>query len=142
MTKAIPLNAEGQLSDTEIAWQYGKGTSYVTSNLLLGDYIYLLADNGILTCLDAATGAVVYEGGRVPLPTRFVASPVAFGSNIVLSGQDGDMFVVRAGPEHEVLGPTRWASRSGRRPRSPTAACTCAATGTCSRSAGASQSRR
>ena len=115
VTKAIPLNAEGQLSDTEIAWQYGKGTSYVTSNLLLGDYIYLLADNGILTCLDAATGAVVYEGGRVPLPTRFVASPVAFGSNIVLSGQDGDMFVVRAGPEHEVLatnsmGESLWAS--------------------------------
>ncbi len=59
--------------------------------------------------------AISGTAGRVPLPTRFVASPVAFGSNIVLSGQDGDMFVVRAGPEHEVLatnsmGESLWAS--------------------------------
>ena len=32
---------------------YTKGTGYVLSNILYGDYLYLLTDNGIVTCLDA-----------------------------------------------------------------------------------------
>ena len=46
-----------------MAWEYAKGTGYVLSNILYGDYVYLLTDNGVVTCLDAETGAVQYEGG-------------------------------------------------------------------------------
>lgn len=114
-TQAIALDSRGLLGAEDMLWQYEKGTAYVPSNLLLGEYLYLIDDRGTLTCLDADTGELVYEGGRVPLPTRFAASPVAFGDKILLSGQDGDMFVVQAGPEHEVLatntiGESLWAS--------------------------------
>ena len=69
-----------------------------------GDYVYLMSDAGILTCLDARTGQVVYEGGRVPVATKFYgSSPVAFDGKIVLTSDDGDSFVVKAGPKHEVL---------------------------------------
>ena len=53
-----------------------EGTGYVLSNLFYGDYVCLSTDNGILTCLNALTGEVVYEGGRPPKPSRFVGSPV------------------------------------------------------------------
>jgi hypothetical protein len=56
-----------------------------------------------MTCLDAKTGAVKYEGGRVPVPATFMASPVAFDGKILLPSQDGDTFVIKAGPAHEVL---------------------------------------
>ena len=49
-----------------MAWTFNKGTAYVASPILYGDYLYLLADNGAITCLDAKTGAVKYEGGRPP----------------------------------------------------------------------------
>ena len=65
--------------------------------------VYLISDAGLLTCLDAKTGAVKYEGGRPPVPAKFVASPVAFGGNLYLTSTDGDTFVVKAGPTHEVL---------------------------------------
>jgi outer membrane protein assembly factor BamB len=100
---AIRLGASGELKDSDIAWKYAKGTAYVPSPILYGDYIYLLTDKGIMTCLDARTGEVKYEGGRPPVPATFTASPVAFDGKILLTSEDGDTFVVKAGPKHEVL---------------------------------------
>lgn len=94
----------GQQDDaSRIAWRYNKGTAYVPSPILYGDYLYLMSDTGIMTCLDAKTGAVVYEGGRVPVPATFTASPVAFDGKILITSEDGDTFVIKAGPKHEVL---------------------------------------
>ncbi len=87
-----------------IAWEYAKGTGYVLSNLVYGDYLYLLTDNGIVTCLDAATGKVQYEGGRPPVPTHFMGSPVAYGGLIAMTSEDGETFMVKAGPKHEIVG--------------------------------------
>jgi len=103
-TYAIALGASGDLTDSKnILWQYDKGTAYVPSSLLYGDYLYLLSDRGIITCLEAKTGKIVYEGGRIPIPATFTASPVAFDGKILLTSEDGDTFVIKAGPKHEVL---------------------------------------
>jgi outer membrane protein assembly factor BamB len=101
---AIRLGGTGELKDSSIAWKYQKGTAYVPSPILYGDYLYLTTDRGIITCLDVKTGNVVYEGGRVPIPATFTASPVAFDGKILLTSEDGDTFIVKAGPKHEILG--------------------------------------
>ncbi len=100
---AITLGGTGDLADI-VAWKYAKGTAYVPSPILYGDYLYLTTDRGILTCLDARTGEVKYEGGRVPIPATFTASPIAFDGKILMTSEDGDTFVVRAGPKHEIIG--------------------------------------
>lgn len=101
---ALRLGASGDLTESNVAWRYAKGTAYVPSPILYGDYLYLTTDRGILTCLDARTGEVKYEGGRVPIPATFTASPVAFDGKILLTSEDGDTFIVKAGPKHEILG--------------------------------------
>jgi outer membrane protein assembly factor BamB len=98
-----------------VAWKYNKGTAYVASPILYGNYLYLLSDAGLMTCLDARTGEVKYEGGRPPVPATFRASPVAFDGKLLITSEDGDTFVIRAGPAHEVLttnsvGEPVWAS--------------------------------
>jgi outer membrane protein assembly factor BamB len=101
---AIRVGGSGDLTNTSaIAWRYNKGTAYVPSPILHDRYLYLMTDAGIMTCLDALTGAVVYEGGRVPVPATFTASVVAVRDELLLTSEDGDTFVVRAGPKHEVL---------------------------------------
>jgi outer membrane protein assembly factor BamB len=100
---AIRLGGTGELTDSNILWKYAKGTAYVPSPILYNDYLYLTTDRGILTCLDAKTGKVVYEGGRVPIPATFTASPVAFDGKILLTSEDGDTFIIKAGPQHEVV---------------------------------------
>jgi outer membrane protein assembly factor BamB len=101
---AIRLGGTGDLSaPSNMVWTYAKGTAYVPSPILYGDYIYLMTDRGILTCLDARTGEVKYEGGRVPIPATFTASPVAYDGKLLLTSEDGDTFVLAAGPKHAVL---------------------------------------
>lgn len=102
---AIKLGQSGDLTGSpNVPWTYAKGTAYVPSPILYGDYLYLTTDRGILTCIDAKTGEVKYEGGRIPIPATFTASPVAFEGKILMTSEDGDTFIVKAGPKHEVLG--------------------------------------
>ncbi|HEU5092719.1 MAG TPA: PQQ-binding-like beta-propeller repeat protein, partial [Nitrospira sp.] len=102
---AIKLGQSGDLTGTpNVAWTYAKGTAYVPSPILYGDYLYLTTDRGILTAVDAKTGEVKYEGGRIPIPATFTASPVAFEGKILMTSEDGDTFIVKAGPKHEVIG--------------------------------------
>lgn len=101
---AIRLGGSGDLmGPPHVVWKHNKGTAYVPSPILYGDYLYLMTDGGIITCLDAKTGQLKYEGGRVPVPATFTSSPVAFEDKILLTSEDGDTFVIKAGPAFEVL---------------------------------------
>jgi outer membrane protein assembly factor BamB len=101
---AIRLGGSGDLTDSpSIAWRYDKGTAYVPSPIVHGGYLYLMTDRGLITCLDAKTGAVAYEGGRPPVPATFTASLVAYADKLLMTSEDGDTFVVKAGPKHEIL---------------------------------------
>lgn len=104
LAMAIRLGQTGDLTGSpNVPWKYTKGTAYVPSPILYGDYLYLHTDRGILTCIDAKTGEVKYEGGRIPIPATFTASPVAFEGKILMTSEDGDTFIVKSGPKHEVL---------------------------------------
>ena len=98
-TLAIRLGGSG-----DVAWTYTKGTGYTPSNIGYGDFLYLITDKGILSCLDAKTGDVKYDNGRPPTPARYSASPVAFDGKVFITSEDGDTHVIQAGPEHKVLG--------------------------------------
>jgi len=101
---AIRAGGSGDITGTsQLVWSYKKGTAYVPSPILYGDYVYLTTDRGLLSCLDAKTGKVEYEGARVPVPATFSASPVAYEGKILMTSEDGETFVVKAGPKHEII---------------------------------------
>lgn len=102
--KVIAIRAGTVPEDKRVAWTYAKGTGYVVSNILYGDYVYLLTDTGIVTCLDAASGAVQFEGPRPPVASHFMGSPIAFGGLIAMTSEEGDTFMIKAGPKPEVVG--------------------------------------
>ncbi len=104
ITRAIRIPTASDVPATvDAVWEYRKGSGYTPSPLLYRGYLYLVSDKGILTCIEPETGEIVYEGGRIPVPTFVRASPVAWEDKILLSGEEGDFFVVQAGPEHKVL---------------------------------------
>ena len=113
---AVRPGGNGDITDSPaIAWRYDKGTAYTASPVLHGDYLYLMSDAGLITCLDARSGAVHYEGGRPPAPGSYRSSLVAFADKVLQTSEDGDTFVIKAGPEHQVLrsntvGEPVWAS--------------------------------
>jgi outer membrane protein assembly factor BamB len=101
--KVIAIRPGAVPDGQRVAWEYSKGTGYVLSNILYGDYLYLFTDNGIVTCLDPKTGTVKYEGGRIPVPARFMGSPVAFSGLVAMTSEEGDTFMLKAGPTHEIV---------------------------------------
>lgn len=101
--KVIAIRTGAVAAGKRVAWEYAKGTGYVLSNILYGDYVYLLTDSGVVTCVDAETGDIKYEGGRPPVSARFMGSPVAFGGFIAMTSEEGETFMLRAGPKHEIL---------------------------------------
>jgi outer membrane protein assembly factor BamB len=90
-------------ADGKALWEYNKGTAYVPSPIFYGDHVYLVTDRGLITCLDAATGEVKYEGKRAGAGAMVAGSPVAAGDRILLTNEDGETHVIQAGPEFAVL---------------------------------------
>ena len=62
-----------------------------------------MSDGGIITCLKLDTGEVVYEGGRVPVPSQIRASLAAFEDKLLVTSDEGKTFVIRAGEKFEGL---------------------------------------
>lgn len=101
---AIALGAKGDLTGTtNLLWKYDRGAGYVPSPLLLGNELYLMNDSGLMTCLDARTGAVRYDSERLPVPAKFTASPVAVDGHLLLTSEAGDTFVLKAGTKYEFI---------------------------------------
>ena len=95
---------EGTTSNDYIVWSHQQLGSYNPSSLVYGDYHYTLLDRGILMCYDARTGQEVYARRRITAGTLFTASPWAYNGKIFALSEDGDTFVIQAGPEFAVLG--------------------------------------
>ena len=88
----------------------GRG-SYMPTPLIYDGVLYVLANQGLLDAYDLQSGNDVYRQ-RIPHSgSGFSASPVAADGRIYLSSEDGDIFVVRAGPRSGSSAATRWASR-------------------------------
>ncbi len=100
---ALRLDEEGRADVENRVWAYPKGTGYVPSNVVYDGRLYLTSDGGVITCLDAATGEVVYEGGRPPVRGKLTASLVAADGRILEVNENGEAVWFRAGPEYEVL---------------------------------------
>lgn len=98
---------EGETSNQFIAWYQRQAGPYNPSPIVYGDYYYTLLDRGFFTCHDARTGKEIYGRQRVDANApvgAFTASPWAYNGKIFCLSEDGDTYVIQAGPEYKVLG--------------------------------------
>jgi outer membrane protein assembly factor BamB len=92
-------------SNQYIAWYLRQGGPYNPSPIVYGDYYYTLYDRGFFTCHDAKTGKEIYGKQRIdPSAGAFTSSPWAYNGKIFCLSEDGDTFVIQAGPEFKLLG--------------------------------------
>jgi outer membrane protein assembly factor BamB len=108
-TLAIRPGGRGDVTRSHLSWESPRGSPFVPSPVLYGDYLYLINDMAsIATCLNAATGAAVWQG-RLGAARRegFTASPVAVNDRVFFTNDEGETFVLRAGPKFELLGVNR-----------------------------------
>jgi outer membrane protein assembly factor BamB len=97
-TLAIKPGGAGDVTGTHVAWQSPRGSPFVPSPLLYGDYLFLVNDmTSVATALEAATGKLMWQG-RLGVATRegFSASPVGVDGKVFFTNDEGETFVVRA----------------------------------------------
>jgi len=92
-----------ETSNAHVAWSVPRAGSYMATPLLHGDYLYVVRWNGILGVYEARTGARVYQQRLGSGATAFTASPVASGAQLYFATEDGEIYVVKAGPAFELV---------------------------------------
>jgi outer membrane protein assembly factor BamB len=103
---AIKLSgARGDITGTEaVLWKLDRDTPYTPSALIYEDMLYLLrSNNGILSCFNIRTGEEYYSRQRLEGLGSLYTSPVGADGKVYILGQKGTMYVIRFGPEFEIL---------------------------------------
>jgi len=95
--------AKGATSNQYVAWETARGAPEIPTPIVYGDYLYVVSNNGILTCYRAKSGERVYQERIGGTGGAFSASPLAADGRVYLTGEDGDIYVIKAGPKYELL---------------------------------------
>jgi outer membrane protein assembly factor BamB len=98
---AIDTVGRGDLtSSAHVKWRLTSRVSKTASPLLVDGLIYMMNDDGVATCIDAAQGRPVWQkriGGR------FAASPIYGDGRLYFCDQDGKTSVLKPGRAFELL---------------------------------------
>ena len=82
----------------EVIWRENSTIPEVPSPLLYNGRLFLVRNGGVATCLDAASGKLIYRA-RVGAPGAYYASPVAAAGRVYLASSEGVVTVLSAGKD-------------------------------------------
>ncbi len=94
---------ENETSNAHIAWSVPRDGSYMQTPLVYEDLLYVCKDNGVLAVFDAKIGERRYQARLADGRTGFSASPVASNGRIYFTSEEGDVYVIKAGPAFEQI---------------------------------------
>ncbi len=83
---AIREGGTGDVLNSHVVWKMTKNTPFQSSPVLVGDLLYMVTDDGILTCTEATTGTAVWSER---LKGKYGASPLAATDRIYISNGRG-----------------------------------------------------
>jgi outer membrane protein assembly factor BamB len=103
----VKPNAQGDITlaadstkNQYIVWSIKRGGAYMQTPLIYQGYLYNLQINGTLTCFNALTGETKYKQN---LNKAFTASGIAADGKLYFSAEDGNIYVIQAGPEYKLI---------------------------------------
>jgi outer membrane protein assembly factor BamB len=93
----------GATANESVAWSLKRGGSWMPTPVIYSGLLYVCDDHGILTVYRAKTGELIYKQRLGAEGGAYSASPITADGKIYFSSEDGDIFVVKAGPKYELL---------------------------------------
>ena len=94
---------KSETSNKYIAWSKTRQGPYMPTPIIYQGYLYAINNNGQLRCYDFYTGQEIYKEKLPHHGGGFSASPVAADGKLYFPSEDGDIFVVKAGPAFELI---------------------------------------
>ncbi|MBL9166324.1 MAG: PQQ-like beta-propeller repeat protein [Verrucomicrobiales bacterium] len=100
---AIRGGGRGDVTGSHVLWKVNKGSN-VPSPLLHEGHLYFAHENlGVVYCVNARSGELVYEERLEPSPGQIYASPVLAEGRIYYTGRGGRTVTVAAQPKFQRL---------------------------------------
>ena len=97
---AVRADGAGDVTKTHVAWKLTRGAPLTPSPIIVGDEFYMVSDGGIVSCLDARTGTVIWQQR---LGGTYSASPVFADGRIYFLAEQGVTTVIAPGKEFRRL---------------------------------------
>ena len=85
-----------------VVWSRHRGGTFGPTPIVYGDLLYVCSPGGILAAYEPETGERVYRE-RLTRGGNYTASPVAADGKLYFASEDGEVIVVKAGPQFERL---------------------------------------
>ena len=108
--RAIRPDAAGDITPSDpgqsnqaIVWAHARQGNYMQTPIVVGDLLFACADSGVLTCLDAKTGAIKYSERLSRGGQGFTSSPVSDGRHLYFASEPGKVYVVPASTNFSVI---------------------------------------
>lgn len=97
---AVRLGGQGDVTASHITWRTSRSMPYIPSPILVGDYLHVINDSGVYSCLEPVTGKILHTGRK----TRDVnSSPIAVGEHIYFFEDSGECKVIRNGADFDLV---------------------------------------
>ncbi len=105
------LKFESGVAQPTLAYALGfkDKLSYVPTPLIYNGLTFLWGDGGIVNCIDTATGEPVYDKGE-RVGGNFFSSPICIDGKIYCGSREGEMVVIPATRDFEILGRSHFES--------------------------------
>jgi outer membrane protein assembly factor BamB len=97
---AVKVDGSGDITATHVAWKTEAGVPTEPSPIIVDGLLYYMSNNGVLTCVEAATGAPVWServGGN------YVTSPIYADGRLYFGSTQGKTYVTAVGREYKLL---------------------------------------
>jgi outer membrane protein assembly factor BamB len=104
---AVRVDGQGDVTDSHVAWRFDTMVSKTASPVLVDGLLYMVSDDGLVTCLETETGNRVW---RERLGGKFAASPIYGDGRLYFFSQEGKTTVLKPGRTCEFLATNSLAS--------------------------------
>jgi outer membrane protein assembly factor BamB len=104
---AVRPSGTGDVTETHVAWSTNRSVPAVPSPLIIDDLLFMVSDEGSVSCLQATTGRELWRQ-RLPAGGSYWASPVCADSKIYFSGKNGIVSVIAATRDFQLLADNRF----------------------------------
>ncbi|MBI5396082.1 MAG: PQQ-binding-like beta-propeller repeat protein [Verrucomicrobia bacterium] len=97
---AVRVGGQGDVTDSHVAWKFGNSVPRTASPVIVGDLLYMVSDDSVVTCLEVATGKEVW---RERIGGKYASSPIYADGRLYFFNQQGKTTVLKPGRTFEVL---------------------------------------
>lgn len=96
----VRTDGQGDVTDTHVAWRFGTMVAKTASPVLVNGLLYMVSDDGLVSCIEAATGQRVW---RQRIGGKYAASPICADGRLYFFNQEGKTTVLKPGRTCRIL---------------------------------------